>query len=127
MIKETIDAETFLQLLSSSKEDELHTKLRTTQQLSVEYDLLGPYAKLDLYYEGQIDGKPLKQRVTQNDVNIALCKYAEGLDCDLKSYKYLSGVRTVGLFIRRNIPYFNGITVNLKEREMIRKLKNTSF
>ena len=124
MIKEKIDANTFLNIMSSYKSEELDFEVKAKPELSVDYDPFGAYAHMSLYCEGEIDGEVVKDSITHNDVNIALSKYAEGLNYDLDSYELLFGVKREGLLIKRDVAYFNGAKLKLLERQMVRKLKN---
>ena len=123
MFKTSIDKTLFLELLSQEKSEELSEDIVVTDESELDYDIFGPDVKFRFPYKTLVDGKIVTKYVTRNDMNIALSKYAEDQGYDLYNYRFLGGVKMEGLFLRRYVPHFDGISLKLMERQNVRSLK----
>lgn len=98
--------------------------------VSTEYDLgiVGHEPKIHYYLIEHLnyDGKKRDNRVplTEYDLKNAFNDYLNSSNYELVDFKYIGGIHHTGYYIDNDMPYYEGIKLNVKEREKPYQLIN---
>lgn len=63
-----------------------------------------------------------KTRLTNGDIKTALQAYVEFYNYDLVDYKFIGGVHSVGYYLDEDTPYYEGIEITVKSKDVDKKL-----
>lgn len=121
MEKKTINEEEFLEIMSNYVSDIIGRKLTVKMELDVQYDTFSMSPLIKLYVK--TFNRPVY--LHDNNINTALNKYADSLGYALKGYKFMGGVRRMGMFVDEDTPYFDGIELYMIKKENVLKLKQS--
>ena len=98
--------------------------------VSTEYDLgiIGHEPKIYYYLIEHLDydGKKRDNRIylTEHDLKTAFNDYLSSSNYELVDFKYIGGIHHTGYYINNDMPYYEGIKLNVKEREKPYQLIN---
>ncbi len=123
MVNKIIDANTFVEIISEYMKNKLNKTIDIKIDLGTYYDALGIGASIKLYYETLEENKSKKEIISEVEIKEALSKYVESESYQLGSYRYIGGVRRMGLFIPEDTPHFEGINLKLIEKNSVLQRK----
>ena len=81
-------------------------ELQENHQISISFYLIEKY-------DGIID----ETRLTEGDLRTVFNDYLEETDYTFINFKYLGGIRHVGMYVDEDTPYFEGIELEVKEKQ----------
>lgn len=114
MKSKDLSKEEFLGVVSKYYSEKEEKDIDLQVELSITYGLISMAPDLKLYYQNQNN---FRVYVLEDDIAEALHKYAEDNNTTLDSYKYMGGVRKMGMFTDEDTPFFNGVRLYVKDRE----------
>ena len=122
MLNRQINEDLFFRLLNQYYSIKMRDDIELVKELTVKYDSLGPYPDLGIYYESYIAGDKIRVKLSYEDIFEALDVYAQNQGLELVDFKYDGGVRKMGLQLDKDIPYFTGVCLRMREKSLVKKL-----
>ena len=121
-ISDTIDSNTVIELLSKYVSLDIKDDVIVKEELDIKYinGIVSPIVRF--YYDRYVCGDKITVYLNKNDILSVLNSYAYSMGSVLINYHYISGVRKVKTFMVQNIPYFDGVMVEMKKiKKKVRK------
>ncbi len=118
MENKKISKEEFLDIMSNYISNIANRNLAVEMELGVEYGAISMSPLIKLYV------KEINRVIYlhENNINTALNEYADNLGYTLYDYKFIGGVRRMGIFVDEDTPYFDGIDLQLIKKNSVLKL-----
>ena len=115
--------EEFLNTLS------IYYSIKERRDLIVKDNLKIKYIKgmeeidIKLYIDMYIKGDKITIFLNKKDIMEALVAYINNLGYELIDFKYMGGVRHTGYYVEENTPIFEGVNIQVKEKDkkLVRK------
>ena len=125
-MEKDINTEKLIDILEEYKSKELDTTVSVSIEPSVIDEGLGPILGIFFFYKSEKEDYKFKRCINPLEVHSAISSYVESINCDLVSCKYLGGIRRENLIKGPDIPYFEGLKLQVNERGIARLLNNKS-
>ena len=120
MENKVISKEEFLNIMSNYMSNIANRKLSVEMELGVEYDTISMSPSIKLYIK--VFNRVIY--IHDNSINTALSEYANNLGYTLNDYKFIGGVRRMGMHVDEDTPYFDGIKLYMIKKDNVLKLKS---
>ena len=98
-------------ILEKYLKEQIGANVSIEQRLGVKYESFYMTPTLEFIYNGIA--------LVDEEVNAALEEYAKSIGYKLDSFYYVGGVRRMGQFIDEDTPYFDGVKLNLIQKQKI--------
>ena len=121
-ISDTIDSNKFIELLSLYVSLDIRDDVIVQMKLDTKYrnGMLEP--NVIFFFDRYVCGYKITVYLNKNDILSVLNGYAYSMGSVLINYHYVSGVRKVKTYMIQNIPYFDGVMVEMKKiKKKVRK------
>ena len=117
-----ISVEKLHDIIANYKGKKLGTNVEVSTELGVINEGLGPILGLYFFYKSEKENYSFKRCIDPMEVHLAIVDYVESLNCDLVTCQYVGGIKREDLIKGPDIPYFDGLKLQIRERGISRLL-----
>lgn len=114
-----ISKEEFLKIISDHCSRVFDTEVKVKAELGIRYLAVSMAPELKLHCEVMGELVP----IYDHDIDMALSEYANNMGYTLMDYRYIGGVRRMGMMVSEDTPYFEGIGLEVIKRDDVFTMK----